>query len=118
MPARHLMSGRRWRSRAPVPSSPTSNPGTDYAYQVVGIVDEESYPSAVAVLQTEEAMPEVTHVSVAPQQTTAQVSWEGYGHSFNVRYAVDMATDNTAKVTLTAGDVWEDLYGTCQKSAY
>ena len=86
-------------------------PGTDYAYQVVGIVDEESYPSAVAVLQTEEAMPEVTHVSVAPQQTTAQVSWEGYGHSFNVRYAVDMATDNTAKVTLTAGDVWEDHSG-------
>ncbi len=86
-------------------------PGTDYAYQVVGIVGEESYPSAVAVMQTEEDVPKVTKVSVAPQQTTAQVSWEGYGHSYNVRYAVDMATENTAKVTLTAGDVWEDHSG-------
>lgn len=74
-------------------------------------MDEESYSSAVAVLQTEEAIPQVSQVNVAPHQTTAQVSWEGYGHSYNVRYAVDMATDNKAKVTLTAGDVWEDGSG-------
>ena len=86
-------------------------PGTDYAYQVVGIVDEKSYPSAVAVMQTEEDVPKVTHVSVAPEQTTAQVSWEGYGRSFNLRYALDMAAENTAKVTLTVGDVWEDGSG-------
>ncbi|MBQ6085521.1 MAG: DUF2436 domain-containing protein [Bacteroidaceae bacterium] len=86
-------------------------PGTYYACQVVGIVDEDSYPSAVAVLQTDEEEPQVNHVSVTPGSTSAQVNWEGYGRSFNVRYAVDMATENTAKVTLTAGDVWEDHSG-------
>ena len=86
-------------------------PGTYYAYQVVGIVDADSYPSAVAVLQTVEEKPQVTHVSVAPAATSAKVNWEGYGRSYNVRYAVDMATENTAKVTLTAGDVWEDDSG-------
>ena len=86
-------------------------PGTYYACQVVGIVDEDSYPSAVAVLQTDEEEPQVNHVSVTPGTTSAQVNWEGYGRSFNVRYAVDMATENTAKVTLTAGDVWEDHSG-------
>ncbi len=86
-------------------------PGTYYAYQVVGIVDDDNYPSAVAVLQTDEEEPQVTHVSVAPAATSAKVNWEGYGRSFNVRYAVDMATENTAKVTLTAGDVWEDHSG-------
>ena len=86
-------------------------PGTYYAYQVVGIVDEANYPSAVAVLQTVEEEPQVTHVSVAPAATSAKVNWEGYGRSYNVRYAIDMATDNTAKVTLTAGDVWEDGTG-------
>ena len=86
-------------------------PGSDYAYQVVGIVDDDSYPSAVAVLQTDEEEPQVTHVSVTPGMTSARVKWEGYGRSYNVRYAVDMATENTAKVTLTAGDVWEDHSG-------
>ena len=86
-------------------------PGTYYAYQVVGIVDEANYPSAVAVLQTVEEEPQVTHVSVAPAATSAKVNWEGYGRTYNVRYAIDMATDNTAKVTLTAGDVWEDGTG-------
>ena len=87
------------------------NAGTYYAFQVVGIVGEETYPSAIAVLQTEEDVPEVTQVSVAPQQTTAQVNWEGHGDSFNVRYAVDLVTDNTATVTLTAGNVWGDGTG-------
>ena len=87
------------------------NAGTYYAYQVVGIVGEEAYHSAIAVLQTEEDVPEVTQVSVAPQQTTAQVNWEGHGDSFNVRYAVDLVTDNTATVTLTAGNVWGDGTG-------
>ena len=87
------------------------NPETYYAYQVVGIVGEDSYPSAIAVLQTEVEVPEVTQVSVAPQQTTAQVSWEGHGDSFNVRYAVDNGIPNIARVTLTAGDVWEDNTG-------
>lgn len=32
-------------------------PGTYYAYQVIGIVDDDSYPSAVAVLQTDEEEP-------------------------------------------------------------
>ena len=86
-------------------------PGTCYAYQVVGIVDNDSYPSAVAVLQTDEEEPQVNHVSVKPGSTSAQISWEGYGRSFNVRYAVDMATDSKAKVTLTVGDVWEDHSG-------
>ncbi len=86
------------------------HPGSFYAYQVVGIVDEASYPSAIAVLQTEEVAPKVTQVSVAPQQTTAQVNWEGYGDNFNVRYAVDNST-TTARVTLTAGDVWSDGTG-------
>ena len=85
--------------------------GYYYAYQVVGIMGEESYPSAIAILQTVEEVPEVTHVSVAPQQTTAQVNWEGYGDSFNVRYAVDLGEPNTARVTLTAGNVWEDGSG-------
>ena len=87
------------------------HPGYYYAYQVVGIVGEESYPSAIAILQTVEEVPEVTHVSVAPQQTTAQVNWEGYGDSFNVRYAVDLGEPNTARVTLTVGNVWEDGSG-------
>jgi hypothetical protein len=86
-------------------------PGTYYAYQVVGIVDEDSYPSAVAVLQTDEEEPQVNHVSVTPGTTSAKVNWEGYGRSYNVRYAIDMATENTAKVTLTVGDVWEDHSG-------
>ena len=86
-------------------------PGTSYAYQVEGIVGEDKYPSAVAVLQTDEDEPQVTHVSVAPAATYAKVNWEGYGRRFNVRYAVDMSTNNTAKVTLTAGDVWEDGSG-------
>ena len=77
----------------------------------MGIVGEEAYHSAIAVLQTEEDVPEVTQVSVAPQQTTAQVNWEGHGDSFNVRYAVDLVTDNTATVTLTAGNVWGDGTG-------
>ena len=85
--------------------------GSYYAYQVVGIMGEESYPSAIAVMQTEEDVPEATQVSVVPQQTTAQVNWEGYGNSFNVRYAVDLGTPNTVRVTLTAGDVWDDGSG-------
>ena len=85
--------------------------GSYYAYQVVGIVGEETYPSAIAVMRTEEDVPEATQVSVAPQQTTAQVNWEGYGNSFNVRYAVDLGDPITARVTLTAGDVWEDGSG-------
>ena len=87
------------------------HPGSYYAYQVVGIVGGDSYPSAVAVLQTEEEAPQVAHVSVTPGTTSAQVSWEGHGDSFNMRYAIDMGTDNTAKVTLTAGDVWGDGSG-------
>ena len=86
-------------------------PGSYYAYQVVGLVGEETYPSAIAVMRTEEDVPEATQVSVAPQQTTAQVNWEGYGNSFNVRYAVDLGSPTTARVTLTAGDVWEDGSG-------
>ena len=85
--------------------------GSYYAYQVVGIVGEETYPSAIAVMRTEEDVPEATQVSVAPQQTTAQVNWEGFGNSFNVRYAVDLGDPTTARVTLTAGDVWEDGSG-------
>ena len=87
------------------------NPGSYYAYQVVGIVGEDNYPSAVAVLQTVEEEPQVNHVSVTPGTTSAQISWEGYGDSFNVRYAVDMGAPNTARVTLTVGDVWEDGTG-------
>ena len=83
------------------------NPETFYDYQVVGIVGEDSYPSAVAVLQTKEEIPEVTNVSVAPQQTTANVSWEGHGNSYNVRYS----RANKARVTLVAGDVWGDGTG-------
>ena len=86
-------------------------PGTYYACQVVGIVDEDSYPSAVAVLQTDKEEPQVNHVSVTPGSTSAQVNWEGYGRSYNVRYAIDMSKPNTAKVTLTAGDVWGDGSG-------
>lgn len=85
--------------------------GSYYAYQVVGIVGEETYPSAIAVMQTQEEEPEVANVSVAPQQTSAKVNWEGHGDSFNVRYAVDKSIVNTAKVTLTVGDVWGDGTG-------
>ena len=66
-------------------------PGTYYAYQVVGIVDENSYPSTVAVLQTNEEEPQVSHLNVTPTATFAKVNWEGFGHSYNVRYAIDMA---------------------------
>ena len=85
-------------------------PGTDYAYQVVGIVGDDAFPSAVAVLRTDELVPEVTQVRVAPQQTTAQVSWEGVGDSFRLRYAIDERRE-TAKVTLTAGNIWDDGSG-------
>ena len=78
---------------------------------MVGIVDEETYSSTIAVLQTEEDVPEVSNISVAPKQTTAKVRWEGHGSSFNVRYAVVKGVSNTAKVTLTAGNVWEDGTG-------
>ena len=87
------------------------HPGSYYAYQVVGIVGEDTYSSAIAVLQTVEEVPDVANVSVAPQQTTAKVSWEGHGDRFNVRYAVDSSTPNTAKVTLVAGNVWSDGTG-------
>ena len=87
------------------------HPETYYAYQVEGIVGEDSYSSAIAVLQTKEAVPEVANVCIAPQQTTAKVSWEGHGDTFNVRYAVDNSITNTAKVTLTVGNVWDDGTG-------
>ena len=87
------------------------NPDSYYAYQVVGIVGEETYPSAIAVMQTVEEVPEVANVSVAPQSTTAQLTWEGNGDRFNVRYAVDERIANTAKVTLVVGDVWGDGSG-------
>ncbi len=84
---------------------------TYYAYQVVGIGADGNHSSAIAVLQTEEEIPEVANVSVMPGTTSAKVSWEGHGDHFNVRYALDMGTNNTAKVTLTAGDVWSDDSG-------
>ena len=62
------------------------------------------------MLRTEELVPEVTQLRVAPQQTTAQVSWEGCGDSFRLRYAIDKSSE-TAKVTLTAGNIWDDGSG-------
>jgi len=85
---------------------------TYYAYQVVGIGADGEYSSSIAVMQTEEEIPEVANVSVTPGTTAAKVSWEGHGDSFNVRYAPAFGlSENVAWVTLTAGDVWGDGSG-------
>ena len=84
---------------------------TYYAYQVVGIGADGDFSSSIAILQTEEEIPEVANVSVTPGMTSAKVSWNGHGDSFNVRYAVDERIANTAKVTLVVGDVWGDGSG-------
>lgn len=84
---------------------------TYYAYQVVGIGADGDFSSSIAILQTEEEIPEVANVSVTPGMTSAKVSWNGHGDRYNVRYAVDERIANTAKVTLVVGDVWGDGSG-------
>lgn len=84
---------------------------TYYAYQVVGIGADGDFSSSIAILQTEEDIPEVANVSVTPGMTSAKVSWNGHGDRYNVRYAVDERIANTAKVTLVVGDVWGDGSG-------
>ena len=85
---------------------------TYYAYQVVGIGADGNHSSSIAILQTEKEIPVVANVSVTPGSTSAKLSWEGHGGSFNVRYAPALGiSDNIAWVTLTAGDVWEDGSG-------
>ncbi len=86
-------------------------PETYYAYQVVGIGADGDFSSSIAILQTEEEIPEVANVSVTPGMTSAKVSWNGHGDRYNVRYAVDERIANTAKVTLVVGDVWGDGSG-------
>ena len=85
---------------------------TYYAYQVVGIGADGNHSSSIAILQTEVEIPVVANVGVTPGATSAKMSWEGHGGSFNVRYAPAMGiSDNIAWVTLTAGDVWGDGSG-------
>ena len=78
---------------------------------MVGIGADGDFSSSIAILQTEEEIPEVANVSVTPGMTSAKVSWNGHGDRYNVRYAVDERNANTAKVTLVVGDVWGDGSG-------
>lgn len=82
-------------------------PGTRYEVQVQGDCgDEQSKWSPVSSFTTLDACPVPFDVTVEPEVTSADVAWEGYSDSYNVRYR----TTGTATATVFAEN-WDGEIG-------